>query len=119
MVATARETGVCTQVTASPNTTEGACRTCELIWAGAIGTVREVHIWSNRPLWPQGMTRPPGEDPIPASFDWKLWLGPAPRRPFKDQWPDGHYALEQVKAAAQKYLKPDALVIAVVKPEKP
>ena len=101
VIEAARQAGVATQVTAQANTSEAACRTCELLRAGAIGAVREVHIWSNRPLWPQGMTRPPGEDPIPASFDWKLWLGPAPQRPFKDQWPGGHYALEQVKAAGK------------------
>jgi hypothetical protein len=96
VVATAREAGVATQVTASPNTSERACRTCELIWAGAIGPVREVHIWSDRPLWPQGMMRPAGEDPVPATFDWKLWLGPAPVRPFVEKWPPGHLALAQV-----------------------
>ena len=94
----ARKSGVATQVTAAANTSELACRTCELIWAGAIGPVREVHIWSDRPLWPQGMLRPPGADPVPATFDWDLWLGPAPIRPFKDKWPDGHYALEHIAA---------------------
>ena len=92
----ARESGMATQVTASPNTGEEACRTCELIWAGAIGDVREVHVWSNRPLWPQGMLRPEGEDPVPSTFDWDLWLGPAPARPFKNVWPDDDLMLKQV-----------------------
>ena len=92
----ARRAGVATQVTASANTSERACRLCEMIWDGAIGDVYEVHIWSNRPLWPHGMLRPPGADPIPNSFDWDLWLGPAPERPFKDKWPEGHLALRQV-----------------------
>ncbi len=95
VVEEARKAGVATQVTASPNTSETACRTCELIQAGAIGPVREVHIWSSRPLWPQGMLRPPGADPIPSQLDWKLWLGPAPERPFKNTWADGDYALLQ------------------------
>ncbi len=94
----AREKGVATQVTASPNTSETACRTCELIGAGAIGPVREVHIWSNRPLWPHGMQRPEGKDEIPSTLDWDLWLGPASLRPFKAEWPEGHYALAQVKS---------------------
>ena len=72
VVAAAIQAGVCTQVTAQANTSEPACRTCELIQAGAIGPVREVHIWSNRPLWPQGMTRPPGQDVVPATLDWGL-----------------------------------------------
>ncbi len=98
VIQAAREAGVATQVTASPNTSDRACRTCELIWAGAIGAVREVHIWSNRPLWPQGMQRPPGQDPVPESLDWNLWIGPAPMRPFVADWPEGHLALAQVKA---------------------
>jgi predicted dehydrogenase len=96
VVQAARAAGVATQVTASPNTSEAACRTCELIWAGAIGPVREVHIWSNRPLWPQGMARPVGEDPIPSTLDWDLWIGPAPMRPFVERWPEGHLAPLQV-----------------------
>ena len=96
VVGAARQAGVATQVTASPNTSEAACRTCELIGAGAIGPVREVHIWSNRPLWPQGMSRPAGEDPVPPTFDWNLWIGPAPLRPFKAVWPKEHLALAQV-----------------------
>jgi predicted dehydrogenase len=98
VAAAARKAGVATQVTAAPNTSEQACRTCENIWGGAIGEVREVHIWSNRPLWPQGMTRPPGEDPVPGTFDWKLWLGPAPGRPFKNKWPEDSLVLQQIAA---------------------
>ena len=98
VLATARKAGVATQVTASPNTNEEACRTCELVWEGAIGDVREVHVWSNRPLWPQGMTRPEGSDPIPDTFDWDLWLGPVQERPFKNQWPDDSYPLAQIQS---------------------
>ncbi len=94
----AREAGVATQVTASPNSGEAGCRTCELIWAGAIGPVREVHVWSNRPLWPQGMARPEGEDRVPESLDWDLWIGPAPVRPFKAEWPEDALPLRQLKS---------------------
>ena len=52
--AEAAKAGVATQVTASSNATEPGCRISEMIWDGAIGEVTEVHIWSNRPLWPQG-----------------------------------------------------------------
>jgi predicted dehydrogenase len=52
-------------------------RAVELIRGGAIGRVREVHVWTNRPVWPQGMARPPAR-PKPASLDWDVWLGPAP-----------------------------------------
>lgn len=95
----ARQAGVATQMTAAPNTGDAACRTCEYIEAGLLGAVREVHIWSNRPVWPQGMDRPEGEDPVPHTLDWKLWLGPAPLRPFKAVWLPGHHALTQLKAS--------------------
>ena len=62
----------------------------------------EVHVWSNRPLWPQGMLRPEGRDPVPASLDWDLWTGPAPMRDYKAVWPDGHYALRQIQAYGGK-----------------
>ncbi|HSU58805.1 MAG TPA: Gfo/Idh/MocA family oxidoreductase [Bryobacteraceae bacterium] len=49
---------------------------------GAIGRVREVHNWSSRPFWPQGVERPAAADPVPEGLDWDMWLGPAPERPF-------------------------------------
>ncbi|MBM7408129.1 MULTISPECIES: Gfo/Idh/MocA family protein [Sphingomonas] len=52
-------------------------RVVEWIRAGVIGRVREVHVWTNRPLWPQGEARPAAVT-APSSLDWNLWLGPAP-----------------------------------------
>ena len=95
----AQQAGVMTQVTASANTSDSACRLCEMIWDGAIGDVREAHVWSNRPLWPQGMLRPQRHDPIPKTLDWDLWIGPAAMRPFVAKWRDGDLALRQVKAS--------------------
>ena len=95
----AAEAGVATQVTASANTSDAACRLCEMIWDGAIGDVREAHVWSNRPLWPQGMLRPEGREQVPETLDWDLWIGPAPMRPFVDKWPEGSLPLRQVKAS--------------------
>ena len=100
VVKAARQAGVATQVTAAANTNDAACRTCELIWAGAIGAVREVHTWSNRPIWPQGMGRPAGEDPVPKTMDWDLWIGPAPMRPFKNVWPSEALELKQVQRSS-------------------
>ena len=58
-------------------------RAREWIEAGAIGPVREVHNWSSRPFWPQGMTTLPAETaPVPDGLDWDLWLGPVPHRPY-------------------------------------
>jgi len=55
---------------------------CEIIWAGEIGEVREVHAWTGRPSWPQGMTKVPAPTPVPETLDWDLWLGTAAWRPF-------------------------------------
>jgi len=62
----------------------------EWIWDGAIGPVREVHVWSDRPThagakrlyWDQGVERPKDTPPVPEGLDWDLWLGPAPQRPY-------------------------------------
>ena len=51
-------------------------RVVELIRAGVIGPVHEVHVWTNRPIWPQGEARPPAQ-PLPPRLDWLVWLGPA------------------------------------------
>ncbi len=95
----ADKAGIATQVTASAHTSDSSCTVREMIQDGAIGDVYEAHIWSNRPLWPQGMLRPPGKDRIPDTLDWDLWIGPAPIRPFVAEWPKDHMALRQVKAS--------------------
>jgi hypothetical protein len=57
---------------------------CEIVWAGEIGDVREVHAWMSRPSWPQGMTKTPPPTPVPATLEWDLWLGTAASRPFTE-----------------------------------
>jgi len=79
----AQETRVITQMGNQGSSLDGFCRAVECIQAGLIGPVRQVHVWSNRPIWPQGIGRPEGSDPVPDSLNWDLWLGPAPVRPFK------------------------------------
>ncbi|MEN6336332.1 MAG: Gfo/Idh/MocA family oxidoreductase, partial [Phycisphaerales bacterium] len=49
---------------------------------GVIGTLREIHNWSNRPVWPQYATIPTDTPPVPKDFDWDLWLGPSMPRPY-------------------------------------
>ena len=49
---------------------------------GAIGTLREIHNWSNRPVWPQYSTLPTETPPVPEGFDWQLWLGPSVDQPY-------------------------------------
>jgi predicted dehydrogenase len=84
----ARKYKVVTQMGNQGHSQEGIRQLCEMIWSGVIGPVREAHCWTNRPIWPQGRTRPLGSDPVPEYLDWNLWLGPAPERPFVEHWPD-------------------------------
>jgi predicted dehydrogenase len=53
-----------------------------LVRAGVIGRVTEVHAWTNRPIWPQGMAEWPRGEPVPKGLDWDLWIGPAPFRDY-------------------------------------
>jgi predicted dehydrogenase len=80
----AREYGLCTQMGNQGTAENGLREAVEVIRAGTIGPVREVHVWTNRPIWPQApkvKTRPP-EAPVPKHVHWDLWLGPAPARPY-------------------------------------
>jgi hypothetical protein len=71
-----------TQMGNQGSAADGLRRAVETIQDGLIGQVHEVHVWTNRPIWPQAMGRPEGEDPIPATLDWDTWIGPAPMRPY-------------------------------------
>jgi predicted dehydrogenase len=78
----ARDTKLATSLPVNNPSTEATRLLCDWLADGAIGAVREVHNWSSRPFWPQGVGRPDGEDPTPGGLDWDLWLGPAPERPY-------------------------------------
>jgi predicted dehydrogenase len=110
---TAIKTGAATHLFCAAD--QGTTATlCEWIESGAIGPVREVHNWSTRPFWPQGMTHlPVGTQPVPDGFQWDLWLGPVPQRAYNPAythavfrgWYDfgtgalgdmGHYSFHQI-----------------------
>ncbi|MBI3849998.1 MAG: Gfo/Idh/MocA family oxidoreductase [Verrucomicrobia bacterium] len=86
----AREAKVATQMGNQGMAFEGNRLINEWLDDGAIGAVREVHVWSDRPThrgklpfwWPQGVDRPTDTPPVPATLDWDLWLGPAPMRAY-------------------------------------
>ena len=85
---TARETGVQTQMGNQGHSSEPIRQLREWVQAGAIGEVREVHAWSDRPVggdpWSDFpiMKRPVETPPVPDTLDWDLWLGPAKARPY-------------------------------------
>jgi predicted dehydrogenase len=61
----------------------GYLRVIDMIEANLIGPIKEVHVWTNRPTWLQGVSRPAGEGELPSTLNWDLWLGPAPVRPYQ------------------------------------
>jgi len=73
---------VITQMGNQGHSGEGIRLICEWIWDGAIGPVREVQAWTNRPVWAQGIARPTETPPVPSTLNWDLWLGTAPQRPY-------------------------------------
>jgi len=78
----ARKYKVATQMGNQGHSCDEVRMMCEWIQDGAIGDVTEVHCWTNRPVWPQGIGRPTGTPPVPDSLDWDLWVGPSPMRPY-------------------------------------
>ncbi|MDB4642461.1 Gfo/Idh/MocA family oxidoreductase [Verrucomicrobia bacterium] len=85
----ARQYKVATQMGNQGTASDGLRRGVEVIQSGAIGAVREVHVWTNRPVWPQApsITARPNETPaIPNHVDWHLFLGVAPDRPYHNAY---------------------------------
>jgi predicted dehydrogenase len=78
-----RQSKVITQTGNQGSASSNIRRSIELIQAGVLGPVREVHAWHPPHGWPCGIDRPAGEDPIPEGFNWDFWIGPAPMRPYK------------------------------------
>jgi len=81
----ANEHKVATQMGNQGTADNGLRRGVEVIRAGAVGPVKEVHVWTNRPIWPQApqvTERPKETPPVPPSLNWDAWLGPAPERPY-------------------------------------
>ncbi|RIJ49388.1 gfo/Idh/MocA family oxidoreductase [Maribellus luteus] len=82
MTETAQRYGVATQMGNQGNSADGIRQICEWIWAGTIGEVTHVDTWTNRPIWPQGLTRPEKGKRVPKELDWDLFIGPAQFREY-------------------------------------
>lgn len=85
----ARQSGVATQMGNQAQADKQTRVVQEFVMDGAVGQIREAHIWTDRPsrglfaeYWPQGVNRPTDKPPIPDTLAWNLWLGPAPERPY-------------------------------------
>ncbi len=68
---------VVTQMGNQGTSLECHARFAEMVRSGVIGDVHTAHVWTNRPVWPQGRPTPPGQKKAPKGLDWNLWLGPA------------------------------------------
>jgi predicted dehydrogenase len=79
----AKEKGVATQMGNQYTAFNPMRKAAYQIREGQIGDVKEVHIWTNRPIWPQGEKRAPAK-PVPSTLNWEAWIGPAPFRPYAD-----------------------------------
>ena len=82
VAAAARNAETATQMSVQSCGSEAARTTAELLLDGPIGPVREVHVWTDHPLYPAARLRPTETPPVPPGLDWDLWLGPAPHRPY-------------------------------------
>jgi len=78
----ARRYGVATQMGNQGHSSGGTRRLCEIIWSGMVGEISEVHVWTDRPIWPQGVSTPLPPQPVPYTMAWDLWIGAAPMRPY-------------------------------------
>jgi predicted dehydrogenase len=82
LVRIARDKKLATQMSVQSCASEDACATEEWVKSGVIGEVRDVHVWSDRPIWPQSIARPVDAPKIPEGLEWDLWLAGAPERPY-------------------------------------
>ena len=83
MAETATKYKVATQMGNQGTANDGLRRAAEIIQSGGLGDVREVHVWTNRPVWPQGIDRLATQK-VPPHIKWDLWLGPAAWRPYNE-----------------------------------
>jgi predicted dehydrogenase len=73
---------VATQMGNQGNSSDGVRQLCEWIWNNEIGEIREVHAWTDRPIWPQGIERPKEVMKVPDTLNWDLFISSAPMRPY-------------------------------------
>lgn len=82
----AEKYGVATQMGNQGYSNDGTRQAAEILWSGEIGDVTEVHAWTNRPVWPQGVDQLPPGKPAPPTMDWDSWIGIAEDRPYSDAY---------------------------------
>ena len=93
---TAQDNGVIVQMGNQGSSLDSMRRCTEVIQSGILGDVKEVHVWTNRAVWPQGngvanyvTSRGAKGDPMRKGLNWEAWIATAKMRPFLDQYPAG------------------------------
>jgi len=93
---TAKENGVIVQMANQGSALDSMRRCTEVLQSGILGEVKEVHVWTNRAVWPQGKgvadyvkSRGDNGDPVRKGLNWDTWLATAKERPFLDKYPKG------------------------------
>jgi predicted dehydrogenase len=85
----AKQYKLITQMGNQGSSTDGTRQTEAIVQSGVLGDVHTIEVWTNRPVWPQGVKSPKdkGESqPVPAGVDWDLWLGTAPKRDYHEAY---------------------------------
>jgi len=83
----AKEYDIVSQMGNQGHATEGTRRVVEWVRAGVIGPVKEVNMWTDRPVgyWPQGDIKRPEGVKVPKNLNWDVWLGPAPEKAYNPE----------------------------------
>jgi predicted dehydrogenase len=81
-----KQYGVATQMGNQGSSGDGVRTATAWAWAGEIGEVRKVDVWSSRPIWPQGLDTPTVSMKVPKTLDWNLFIGHMPFRPYNDAY---------------------------------
>ncbi|MCK5279422.1 MAG: Gfo/Idh/MocA family oxidoreductase, partial [Cyclobacteriaceae bacterium] len=82
----AKQTGVVTQMGNEGHSSDSVYEVAEVVQSGCLGTIKEAHVWTNRPIWRQGMPAPLKEVAVPKSLDWDLFIGPAKMRDYNPEY---------------------------------
>lgn len=82
----AKRTGVVTQMGNEGHSSDTVYEVAEIVQSGCLGVVKEAHVWTNRPIWRQGMPRPLTKVAVPKTLDWELFIGSAPMRDYNPEY---------------------------------
>lgn len=82
----AARTGVVTQMGNEGHSSDSVYEVAEVVHSGCLGDIREAHVWTNRPIWRQGMPKPLKEEKVPDTLDWDLFIGPAKKRAYNPEY---------------------------------